>query len=111
MAEPWLDRNVFCGRGRDECDGIAEPEEDGEVRYYKCTKPECGFEFGYQVIAPEPDNCQLGVPEGIRLAHLAVNPDFQQKLNEANRNAQIPGIGPSETGVFLGSIIRRRAEP
>lgn len=66
MADPWLGENVFCGRGS-ECDGIAEPEEDGEARYYKCGKPECGFEFGYQIVPEQQaDNCQLGIPEETR---------------------------------------------
>lgn len=98
MAEPWVGERVFCGRGPEECEGVAEPEEDGEVRFYKCTRPECGFEFGFEVIGrPEQDNCQLGIPEDVRRMH--------------GTGVTVHGPLPGGAGVtFLGSNITRRAE-
>jgi hypothetical protein len=101
---PWFAANVFCGRGPEECDGIAEPEEDDHVRFFKCTNPECGFEFGFQVIEVQTDGtCQIGVPEevrrrGISLAHLTSDPEAQRKLAELNRQ-RVP--------VFIETITRR----
>lgn len=52
------------------CDGTAEPEQDGDHRYWSC--PECGMDFGYEkvetsVIAEDSSgNCSVGVPEEIR---------------------------------------------
>lgn len=66
-GEAWFGENVPCGRGPDECKGTAEPEEDGEARYYKCTAPDCGFEFGYEIVSePAQGDCQLGIPEETR---------------------------------------------
>lgn len=95
-GEAWLGESRFCGRGPEECDGIAEPEEDGEVRYYKCVKDDCGFEFGYEVIAPaQQSDCQLGIPESVRLQH----------------HSTFPPPAPAPGGrVFLGTTITRRAE-
>lgn len=48
-----------------ECLGVAEPEIDGEHRYFEC--PECGFCFGYERIqVSTTDNCAIGVPEDVR---------------------------------------------
>jgi len=84
-------RARFCIRGPEECDGIAEPEEDGEVTFFKCVK--CEQEFGYQVIGPGDPECQLGIPAAVRGAF-----EF------------VPLADPAK-GLFLGSAIRvRRAE-
>ncbi len=81
----------FCIRGPEECEGIAEPEEDGEVTFWKCV--ECEQEFGYEVTGSGDPDCQLGIPEPVRRAV-----DF------------IP-LGDPGKGLFLGSAIRmRRAE-
>lgn len=89
---------VFCPRGPEECDGIAEPEEDGEVQFYKCVK--CGFESGYRVISQEPDgSCQLGIPEDVRRAHLMVS----DTTLPSDTNIPSPPV-------FLGPTITRRAE-
>lgn len=98
-GEPWLGENRFCGRGPEECDGIAEPEEDGEVRYHKCVK--CGFEFGYQVAGqPAQGDCQLGVPESVRLQFSAAQPPGVMSLES----------GGERRSVFIGATIKRRAE-
>jgi hypothetical protein len=109
VPEPWVGESRFCGRGPEECDGIAEPEEDGEARYFKCTKPECGFEFGYTVVQQQDnDFCQLG----ISTAGLRELEDGQFRVPVG-----LPQCGggnmpptPRGHGVFLGSTIRRRAE-
>lgn len=92
MSNPWVGEAQPCGRGEEECPGPAEPEEDGEVRYLKCTRPECGFEYGWTVVQLAQDTCQAGIPEETRLAYA--------------RTMEPASGGP----VFLGSSIRRRAE-
>jgi hypothetical protein len=62
MAEPWVEETVPCIYAP--CDGLAEPEMDGDMRYYACMS--CGGEFGYQRVQDSGDTCQLGlriVPE------------------------------------------------
>lgn len=51
-----------------ECVGIAEPEIDGEHRYFECQ--ECGSTFGYERmdIQARDDACAIGVPESLRRA-------------------------------------------
>lgn len=54
-----------------ECGDMAEPEQDGDHRYYACG---CGMEFGYSrmqttVLAEDADgNCSVGIPEDVRRA-------------------------------------------
>lgn len=55
-----------------ECEGIAEPEQDGDHLYYHC--PVCEYDFGYERV-PQPaltsdagGTCAIGVPESIRAA-------------------------------------------
>jgi hypothetical protein len=61
----WVDELVPCRNP--ECDGQAEPEQDGDdLRYYACTEPECGFEFGHVRVRQQSGTCQLGVPEAVR---------------------------------------------
>lgn len=86
MADRWVDEPVRCGDP--EClqkQPSAEPESDGELRYYACS---CGFEFGYEQAAPVEGNCQIGVPEEVR---------------------RIASVPPSQDPqpVFLGTIGRR----
>lgn len=58
----WVDAEQPC---RDpECDGTAEPEQDGDFSYYACSR--CGYEFGYQQVRRDAGSCQLGVPETVR---------------------------------------------
>jgi hypothetical protein len=66
---------------------MAEPEEDGDFRYWACDT--CGYEFGYHPVPSTVDSsCQLGVPEDVR------------------RKASVP----ARSGVVdLGSVIRRRS--
>jgi hypothetical protein len=62
-----VDEPVPCGDPEcAETGGRAEPESDGELRYYACT--ECGFEFGYEMTRQPEGTCQLGVPEEVRRA-------------------------------------------
>lgn len=54
-----------------ECTGMAEPEVDGDHKYFACLA--CGFEFGYQkadtnLIPSSEGTCAIGVPESIRAA-------------------------------------------
>ena len=47
---------------------LAEPDQDGEHKYYVCEV--CGMEFGYTQIeqAAATGNCSIGVPETTRRA-------------------------------------------
>lgn len=51
-----------------DCPGIAEPEIDGEHRFWWCTI--CGFEFDYEIVSDlqTGDSCQAGISEGVRRA-------------------------------------------
>jgi hypothetical protein len=86
MPELWIDTRVSCGDP--ECaepQPSAEPESDGDLRYYACL---CGYEFGHQKAAPaSQDTCAAGVPEHVRRA-VSVDPEPGQP-------------------VFLGSVGRR----
>lgn len=46
----------------------AEPEQDGEHRYYACTT--CGFAFGFEraqaVAVNSAGTCAVGIPEDLR---------------------------------------------
>lgn len=65
MSLPWVERCEPCMD--EDCEGIAEPEQDGDIRYWACTR--CGTEFGYQRVSqPQPGACQLGLPEETRRA-------------------------------------------
>jgi hypothetical protein len=68
MAEPWVEGSVPCPYAP--CTGWAEPEEDGDVRYYACA--ECGGETGYTRVAPAEATCQLG----LRIAPESAGPVF-----------------------------------
>ena len=75
---------------------MAEPESDGELRYYACGT--CGYEGGYEMARQPEGNCSLGVPEEVRA-----------------RYSQPPGVvtlksGSESTSVFLGTTIGRRSE-
>lgn len=87
MADRWVDEPVPCGDP--ECTGMAEPEADGELRYYACTT--CGFESGYEMTRQPEGTCQLGVPEDVR--RLASVPPAQQSAGQP---------------VFFGTSIGRR---
>jgi hypothetical protein len=90
VADRWVDEPVPCHDP--ECaedGGVAEPESDGELRYYACAR--CGYEFGYQMARQDAGTCSLGVPEAIRRA-ASIEP------------AQEP------QPVFLGTIGRRPAD-
>jgi hypothetical protein len=50
------------------CWGPAEPEDDGETRFWACADPECGYEFGHLRLPAADPSCQLGVPEHVRRA-------------------------------------------
>lgn len=79
----WRDQAVACGDP--ECvdaagnPSLAEPEHDGDHRYYCCTT--CGFTFGFSRIPAEAQNdgaCAVGIPEDIRRAASAAT---EQALN------------------------------
>lgn len=87
MSDGWVDEPVPCHDPEcAEAGGMADPESDGELRYYACTS--CGFEFGYELAAQDAGACQLGVPEEIRRA---------------------ASISPEPEPVFLGTVGRRPA--
>jgi hypothetical protein len=58
MVRPPADRVVACADP--DCDGLAEPEQDGDVTYHACR--ECGYEFNYQRVAPPEPTCAQGIP-------------------------------------------------
>jgi hypothetical protein len=92
-----------CTRGPEECVGIAEPEEDGDTRYWECQ--DCGHIFGYEAAGePAQDSCQLGVPEAVRHTGAAYGPGWGSP--DATPLADYLG----GTSVFLGETIRRRPE-
>lgn len=64
MTRPPADRVVACGDP--DCDGLAEPEQDGDVTYHACR--DCGYEFNYQRLAPNQSTCAAGLPEALRRA-------------------------------------------
>ena len=82
MSESWVEETRSCPG----CGSEAEPEDDGEVRYWAC--PECGYEFGYLLVRQD-NECQLGVPVQVRRAAPASR---------------------SSTVTDLGLTIRRRSE-
>lgn len=49
-----------------DCQGSAEEEVDGTVRYRVCLT--CGFEFAYErvEVSGEQEVCAIGVPEALR---------------------------------------------
>lgn len=82
-----------------DCGGLAEPEQDGDHKYFACV--DCGFEFGWErvetsILAEDADgNCSVGVPASVRRA--------------------VSGIGqpqepPVPKPVSLGLTIGRRPE-
>lgn len=95
MSEPLVAAAAACPQ----CGSAAEPEEDGASLWYACT--ECGAEFGYQPVPQAAPVCAAG----FRFSDIPVVPD----------PAQPPGLLSLESGaprasVFLGNVIRRRAE-
>jgi hypothetical protein len=67
VTDRWVDEPVPCGDPEcAETGGRAEPESDGELRYYACTT--CGFEFGYEMTRQSEGTCQLGISEEVRRA-------------------------------------------
>lgn len=78
------------------CGGKAEPEEEDGLTKYVCAV--CGYEFGFAFTpAAAAEDCQLGIPESLRLA---------------GRNIDIPVTELTDEGrrVFLGATIPRRPE-
>lgn len=65
----WIDELV-AACGDPGCPGPSEPEQDDDLRYYVCTRPECGYEWGHNRVRQPSSTgtCQLGVPEGVRSA-------------------------------------------
>lgn len=63
MTDLWVEETRPC---RDEeCPGSADPEQDGDTRYWACTL--CGMEFGFER-TPQPvqDACAIGVAPEVR---------------------------------------------
>jgi hypothetical protein len=78
----WVDEAIGCPH----CLGekCAEPEQDGDTRYYACTNDWCQAEFGHQIIRTPGGVCAAGLP-----VEVLPSPDAP---------------------VFLGSIGRRPGE-
>jgi hypothetical protein len=58
---PWTAQTRPCPDP--ECPGLAEPEEDGDHRYWACA--ECGYESGYEKTKSTATVCSAGVPQVI----------------------------------------------
>jgi hypothetical protein len=56
---PWTAESRPCYDP--ECAGTAEPEQDGDHRYWACAA--CGFAFGYEKVAQTATVCSAGVPQ------------------------------------------------
>jgi hypothetical protein len=68
-----------------ECSGVAEPEVDGEHRYWECQ--ECGFAFAYERIEnPMGGECAIGVPEEVRRRASA---PMEQAMREEQRGKPV----------------------
>jgi len=84
---------VLPETGCPSCDGRAVPEEEDGLTKYVCTV--CDYEFGFTQVRVE-DDCQLGIPESLRLA---------------GRSIDIPIPELTEEGkVFFGATIPRRPQ-
>lgn len=90
MTQPRYEQNRLCLDS--DCGGIAEPEEDEQVRFWVCQT--CETEFGYELVSRETSDssCQLGVPAAVREKFSAPPPD---------------GTGGPDGTVFLGGIGKR----
>ncbi len=63
-GRPCPDPECVDGHGRP---STAEPETDGDTRFYAC--PTCGYLFGWQPASAYPDDgCPVGIPEALRRA-------------------------------------------
>ncbi len=75
----WQDEALECIDP--DCDGIAEPEADGDVRWHECL--DCGHGFNFrrveQPLTAQPaGHCAVGIPEAVRRrASLAPTPLLQ----------------------------------
>lgn len=90
MTQRWVDEPVPCLDP--ECaeqGGMAEPESDGDLCYYACSR--CGYEGGYEQVRQDAGACALGIPEEVR--RLA---------------SPVPPAQPAGQPVFLGTTIGRR---
>lgn len=80
-----------------DCHGMAEVEQDGELKYLAC--PECGYEFGWERVLPPSaiaggESCSVGIPEATRRAVSGIAEAAQQKAAQGRTD--------------LGSTIGRR---
>jgi hypothetical protein len=90
MPDRWVDEPVPCLDPEcAEAGGMAEPESDGELRYFACST--CGYEGGFEMARQSEGTCQLGISEDVRRAA-----SFE------------PRQDPQP--VFLGTTIGRRPE-
>ena len=82
------------------CGEVAEPEVDGDYRYWECENEECdtpGYTWGYEKVEDGvriEGSCSLGIPEDVRRRASA-------PMEAAQRQS-----GPT----FIGSIGRRPDE-
>jgi hypothetical protein len=85
MTTPWGEATAECPQ----CGEQAEPEEDGDVRFWVCS---CGAEFGYQRSRQDDATCAAG------LKISSMTPP----------GAALPG--GNGTHAYLGTTIRRRPD-
>jgi len=65
MPDLWVDETVPCYDPECAQDGgRAEPETDGDHRYFACTS--CGYEFGYALVQQPEGSCAIGAGEETR---------------------------------------------
>ncbi len=80
-SRPYNDRSRPCVDP--ECGGTAEPEQEGDHRFYECLA--CGYAFDWYRVTEdttESDSCSAGVPEDVRRAASGF---AQQALIEQNK--------------------------
>lgn len=87
-----MSETILPETGCPSCGSRAEPEEEDGLVKYVCT--ECEHEFGFTQVASDPE-CQLGLPEGLRLAGRSIDIPVPELTEEGRR-------------VFLGETISRR---
>lgn len=81
------------------CGEPAEPEIDGDHRYWECANDDCeapGYAFGYEKVEEGTrieGNCSVGVPESVRRAASAP----MEGAISAERQAQ-----PVDLGLTIG---------
>lgn len=99
MSEPTITQVESEERPCPLCGVMAEPEADGELRYWVCENEECEapyYEWGYEKIEEGvrlEGNCAIGIPESVRRAASAPMEGAIAKERQAQ---------PVELGLTIG---------